>query len=151
MAKIKDFEYPYLTFTDAIRMIRSFQEKLKGQASNVDALATAMGHKSGTSGPFRSKTADLGKYGLLEGRGEFKTTDLAKRILFYHNREEYQNAIKEVLNNIELFKKIYEAKGKEVNNPSDFKIILTHITNADRQDIEDKSEVIRNIYIDIYC
>ena len=148
MAKINNSDYPELSFTEAVRMLKQFHEKLSGKASSFSSLANAF-DSSEKSGWFKVKVGDLRKYGLIEGRGEFKISDIGQDILFYNKKEEQQEAIKKVLNNIDLFKSIYERVGKDVQDISTFKAILGDITHAEKSVIQNKAEQIRNIYIDL--
>lgn len=148
MAKINNSDYPELSFSEAIRMLKQFHEKLNGKASSFSSLANAF-DSSEKSGWFKVKVGDLRKYGLIEGRGEFKISDIGQDVLFYNKKEEQQSAIKRVLNNIDLFKSIYARVGKDVQDISTFKAILGDITHAEKSVIQNKAEQIRNIYIDL--
>ncbi len=148
MAKINNSDYPELNFSEAVKMIKQFHEKLNGKASNFKSLANAF-DSSEKSGWFKVKVGDLRKYGLIEGRGEFKISDVGQDILFYNTKEEYHSAVKKALNNIQLFKTIYERVGKDIQDISNFRAVLGDITQAEKSVIQNKAEQIRNVYIDL--
>jgi hypothetical protein len=147
MEKIGSYQYPNTKVAGALEAIRAFKDKLKGVASNKNALASALGYKSANNGAFTHKMMDLRKYGLIEGRGsETKLSELAKKILAPHNKREETEALKEMVFNIPLWKDIYEKYG--VNLPSDIGSALQNITNGDRLEVDALKDQISKLYID---
>jgi hypothetical protein len=148
MGKIGNYDYPEITFSEAVKLTKQFHDKLKGTATSLSSLAHAL-DSSEKSGWFKVKVADLKRYGLIEGRGEFKISQIGQDILFYNKKEEYQTAIKIVLNSVALFKDIFQRVGKDVQDINNFRTILVDLTHAEKGEIQNKSEQIRNVYIDI--
>ena len=147
MGKIGEYEYPELKVSDALKLIRVFKEKAGGVAKNLDVLAAAWGHKTARSGTFQFKLSSLRKYGLIEGRGEVKLSSLAQRILLPKNEKERDEAIKEMIFNIPLWREIYNRLGGK-EPQSDFYITLQNITGVDRVTAEREAEKISKLYKD---
>lgn len=147
MEKIGSYQYPNTRVVGAIDAVRAFKDKLKGVASNKNALASALGYKSANNGAFTHKMMDLRKYGLIDGRGsETRLSELAKKVLAPHNKREEGEALKEMIFNIPLWKDIYDKYG--VNLPSDFGSALQNITNADRLEVDALKDQVSKLYID---
>ena len=88
-------------------------KKLYGKfgQSEVDqeTVAQLLGHKSGRSSTYRVyKLGSLRSYGLIEGRGKIRVTDLGKRLTYPENDEEYVKAIVEAVRNIPLWKIFFD-------------------------------------------
>ncbi|MFH1294356.1 MAG: hypothetical protein ABIH90_00250, partial [Candidatus Aenigmatarchaeota archaeon] len=103
------------------------------------AIAAAVKMSPKSSG-FKIKLADLVQYGLLDGRGSFKATDLAQRLVVGD-----KTAYNDMMEKIPLFKSIYEnLAGQEA--PSDITPYLMTITKCERIDADKKKGKIGNIY-----
>ena len=147
MSRIGDYEYPDVRASDILEMIQLFREKLSGVAKNVDALASALGHQTANSGPFRMKMAYLNKYGLIEGRGEIRLTPLAQKIIAPADNREKNEALKEMVFRIPLWKELYNRLNGNMPS-SDFYIILQNITGIDRITAQNEAERISKLYVD---
>ena len=145
MGKIGTWDYPDLKVENALQIIETIAVQFNGKVSNLDAFAQALGHDSSNSGAFFYKIADLRKYGLITSRGNIELTPLGERIAHPNNPQERQEAIKEIVNNITFFKKLYEVLG---NKSADINlhIILQDKFQIDRKDAQDNAPKIRNIY-----
>lgn len=143
MGQLGKYSYPNLGFDEVIRIVRKFSKELKGSASSPHALAELLGQKA-RSGSFNSKLADLRKYGVLENRG-LKLTSLGEKVATPINENEANEAIKEAILNIELWKEIYirfKENIPETNLPS----LLIDITGAKREDVVSQAGIISKIY-----
>jgi hypothetical protein len=147
MGYINNFDYPDVEVDEAIGIIKIFKEKLGGQTNNFDSLAALLDHKSAKSGAFRAKLADLAKYGLVTGRGEVKLTQLAETIIYPKNNDELNDALKQMVFKVDLWKKLNQKLGGK-NPDNNFWIILQEVTGADRGIAQNEADKIRKLYID---
>jgi anti-sigma28 factor (negative regulator of flagellin synthesis) len=112
-------------------------------------LAVFLGHK-GPSGGFNSKIAAMKTYGLISGRGFVQVTELGKRIVYPDKPNEAYEAVKEAVNNIPLWRQLYEkytSKGVELPD-EDFWVDLQEIAELVPDDAKKASKTIRNDYLD---
>lgn len=95
-----DEAIPNLDIDTAETMVRTILYRLDGTVtpSNEEALARALGHKTADSGAFRSKLADLRKYGFIDGYRDKQLTNLGEDLV-----ENKERAIRTVLEEIQLF------------------------------------------------
>jgi hypothetical protein len=149
MGTIGNFEYPEYKITDSIQVAQIVEEQFKGKVENQAALAAALGHKTLKSGGYIGKITALRRYGLVSGRGELITTQLAKQILHPMSEEEKTEAIAEAMENVELFKKIFERLGETIPTDS-FWVDLVEITGEDRSVAQKDAIKLRNLYMDGY-
>jgi hypothetical protein len=147
MRSIGTYEYPDVTTTEALELIKMFQTTLGGKASNMESFAKAIGHSTANSGGFRHKLSDLRKYGLIEGRSDIQLTPLAHKILFPMNEQEKEEALKDMVFNMPLWRALYEKLGNRTP-AEDFNVILLDITHAERGVIETEKARISKLYID---
>jgi|SRR3989338_953935 len=146
MGKLGDYDYPEMKPTDAVEAIRLIESNV-GKKANLESIASALGHKTTNSGPFRVKIADLNRYGLIIGRGEISLSPLAERILRPTDEQELQASLKEMIFKIPLLKDMYqELNGSQPND--NFWIQLQKVTKSDRATAQQKAEEISKLYID---
>jgi len=115
------------------------------EAPDLLTAAKLLGHKTDKSGGFLTKLADLRSYGLLTSRG-IKVTDLGKKLTFGISDEEKNEAFKEALLNIPLWKEFYSKFGKTLPT-SNFWAKLTEITGLEAPDAQKVEENVRNAYL----
>jgi hypothetical protein len=115
------------------------------EAPDQLTVANLLGHKTDKSGAFISKLADLRAYGLITSRG-LKVTDLGKKLTYDPSDEERNNALKEALLNIPLWKELHSRFSKTLPT-SDFWVELTKITGLEAPDAKRLEENVRNAYL----
>ena len=146
MGKAGTWEYPDLKVEQILQIIEIIDTQFKGKASSLDAFAQALGHEHAKSGALFYKLADLRKYGVITPRGDIELTPLGDKIAHPNSTQERQEAIKEMVNNIAFFKKLYEVLG---NKPADSNLHLT-LQNMpfglERKEAQENAPKIRNIY-----
>jgi hypothetical protein len=147
MGKIGHFEYPDYKIMDSIEVAKIIEDQFKGKVESQAALCATLGHKSHKSGGYIAKITALKRYGLVSGRKELATTQLAKKILNPVSEEERTEGIAEAMENVELFKKIFERLGETMPGDS-FWVDLVEITGEDRSVAQKDAIKIRNIYTD---
>jgi len=147
MGKIGSFDYPECKIRDTIEVARIIEERFGGRVEKQATLADVLGHSNERSGGFIAKVTALRRYGLATGRGELETTQLAKSAVFPRTQEEQTSAIVQAMENVELFKKIFERLG-DTRPTDDFWVDLVEITGEERSIAQKDAIKIRNIYMD---
>jgi hypothetical protein len=94
-----------------------------------DALAQLLGYKSANNGSYLGVIAALKAYGLIEGRGDIKVSEIAKKAT-YGNEDEKGNALFTAFLNIPLWKALYDRYRLELPT-QDFWAKLQHITGCE--------------------
>jgi len=146
MGSIGSFDCPETKVDIAIKSVEIFKDKLQGKASSPDALAGVWGHKSGKSGAFLQKLADLRRYGLITNRG-LELTPLGEKIAKPINENELNENLKKMIFNIDLWKKIFEKLGGKMPS-QDFWIMLHEVAGVDRGLAQKEAEKISKLYVD---
>jgi len=149
MGKIGNFEYPEIKISDGIEIARIIQDRFQGRVTNQDAFCAELGHTNPKSGAYAGKITALRRYGLISGRDELLLTQLATNILIPTSEQERTEAVAQAVENVELFKKIFERFGEAI--PTDnFWVDLVEITGEDRSIAQKDAIKIRNLYLDGY-
>src|SRR3989338_5542713 len=99
MPKLGNHEYPDMDVDVSLELAKKIETTFNSKSAPQSAIAETLGHKTDKSGPFQMKLSDLRKYGLIEGRGDVKTTDLTKRLFLHPSDDEYNQAIAELIKN----------------------------------------------------
>ncbi len=145
--KVGKYDIPnirlYPTLFEATKTL--YEKFTSEEASDQLTVAKLLGHKTDRSGAFISKLADLRAYGLITSRG-LKVTDLGKKLTYDPSDKERNNALKEALLNIPLWKELYSRFGKTLPT-SDFWVELTKITGLEAPDAQRIEENVRNAYL----
>jgi hypothetical protein len=107
MAKVRSPAYPGVGLKEAIERIAAVYKEDYQNPIPRDVVARHMGYQ-GLSGKSLGVLSALGKYGLLEGRGnESRVSDLAVRIIAHAPGEpERSEAIREAASRPELFNEL---------------------------------------------
>ncbi len=103
------YEYPDIGIEETIKIIQEIRREFEDTSDEIDPdrLAQLIGHNSSSSGTFRGKITALRRYGLLEER-DYKLTDLAETIIKPSDEDDFQLALVEARDNVELFFKLVE-------------------------------------------
>lgn len=149
MARAKTIEYPNVSLDEAIQAVTTLIEKLDGEAKNVDAFASMIGHASGKSGTFLLKLGDIRRYGLIEARGEVKATPLAKTLVHPLNEQERQDSVNKAIMNVELWRQLYQKIGKNYPADDQFWVYIMEVTSCDRNDAIKEADRIRKKYKEV--
>jgi hypothetical protein len=133
-------------------------KKLYGKfgQSEVDqeTVAQLWGHKSAKSSQFSfTKLGCLRAYGLIEGRGKIRVSDIGKRLTYPKNDEELMGAIVDAVTRVPLWKYFFDsftAKGEDL--PTDtLWMDLRQIVGEDKlspEDAKSKAELARKAYFE---
>jgi len=114
--------------------------------NDMKALAVLLDHKSPRSGTFLAKMTFLRSYGLIEGRGVVRVSEIGKKITFGAD-EEKSEAIKKAILNIPLWNDLYAKFG--ANLPTDsFWAQLSKIAVIEAPEAQRVSEQVRKAYLE---
>jgi hypothetical protein len=145
--KIGKYEIPDLRlYPLLVEATKKIYEKF-GSEEATDQLAVAqlIGHKS-VSGAFLTKLACLRAYGLIEKRG-IKVTNIGKRLTYGATEEERNEALKEAILSIPLWKEFYGKWGVKLPTV-DFWVDLGKITGLEAPDAQKVEKIVRNAYLE---
>jgi hypothetical protein len=133
MAKLGTYSYPDIRFGDAVEIAGRILSKFQGTVA-VKGLAWELGMAE-NSGTLFAKIAALRDFGLVEGRGELRISDLARRILHPANPEEARQSRIEAFQRVDLLRSLYEKFEGEAPDDSTLLITLEEVTKAPREEI----------------
>ena len=132
---------------EIIDINKTIYDHIKNNEVPREDLAKLMGYASSISGGFYPKVRSLILYGLLEGRGKFKVTDLGKNIAYPPPNEKERTILyKTVLLNVPLWNEIYQKYGK--NTPESFWYTLKEITGEEPVEIHKVANKVKDWYIE---
>ncbi|MSQ22777.1 MAG: hypothetical protein EXR53_05675 [Dehalococcoidia bacterium] len=133
MAKLGTYSYPDIRFGDAVEIAGRILSKFRGTVT-VKGLAweLTMAENSGT---LFAKIAALRDFGLVEGRGELRISDLGRRIIHPTNPEEARQSRIEAFQRVDLLRALYEKFEGEAPDDSSLLITLEEVTKAPREEI----------------
>lgn len=146
LPKLGNLVYPYIKLSRAIEIARRICESpYKGEIS-VSGLAQEL-KMSEKGGGFLYLVASLRDYGLVEGTGTLRATEIAKKIVA-GTPEEMSRSRAESFLKVEMFKSLKDKIGTEVPETEQFSVILRDLTKADPLKVKNVAETIRNLYLD---
>jgi len=146
MPKLGNVSYPYIKLSRAIEIARRICEApYKGEIS-VSGLAQEL-KMSEKGGGFLYLVASLRDYGLVEGTGTLRATEIAKKIVAGTPEEMGRNRAESFLK-VEIFRNLKDKIGAEVPETERFSVILRDLTKADTLKVKNVAETIRNLYSD---
>ena len=146
MPKLGEFTYPYIKLSRAIEVVRRICEAPYRGEISVSGLAQEL-KMSEKGGGFLYLVAALRDYGLVEGKGTLKATEIAKKIVA-GTPEEMSKARIESFLKVELFRKLKDKIGIDVPDVERFSVILRDLTGADPLKVKNVAGRIRNLYLD---
>ena len=141
MAKLGPYSYPDIRFGDAVEIAGRVLSKFKGTVS-VKGLAWELGMAEG-SGTLFAKVAALRDFGLIEGRGELRISQLAQRVLHPANAEEGLEARAEAFQRVELLRQLYTRFEGEVPDDMSLLVGLEEISHAPRAEIVKRAPLVQ--------
>lgn len=109
-------------------------------------LADALGMK--ISGAFFQKVADMRMYGLVEGRGTVKLSDLADKILHGITPDEKREARQQAWLHVDAIKLVHSTfKGKVPSREEEYLAIMREKSGEkDRTKLPTRARQVRNLY-----
>lgn len=135
MAKLGSYSYPDIRFGDAVEIAGRVLAKFKGTVT-VKGLAWELGMAE-NSGTLFAKIAALRDFGLVEGRGELRVSDLLRKIYRPVDDQERLEASVQSFQKIELLRNLWEKFQDEEKGPEDsvLLLVLEEITKATREEV----------------
>jgi hypothetical protein len=107
-------EFPVIHLEDAIEIARRVKDL--GDSADMASMERVLGIKGGA---LARKLASTRRWGLIEGKGRIKLTNLAKDIFFYVSDEQPAAARIRAFFGISMFKELYETYSREGSLPRD--------------------------------
>jgi hypothetical protein len=133
MAKLGTYSYPDIRFSDAIEISARILNKFKGSV-RVKGLAWELGMAE-NSGTLFAKIAALRDFGLVEGRGELRVSELAQRIINPSSESERLQATSQAFKRVDLLFALYDRFEGESPDDKSLLVGLEEITRASKEDI----------------
>lgn len=133
MAKLGTYSYPDIRFGDAVEIAGRILSKFRG-AVTVKGLAWELGMAE-NSGTLFAKVAALRDFGLVEGRGELRVSDLARKIIHPTTPEERRRYSIMAFQRVELLRALHERFDGETPDDTSLLVGLEEITKAPRDEI----------------
>ncbi|MGB8216393.1 MAG: hypothetical protein WCE94_03735 [Candidatus Methanoperedens sp.] len=145
--KIGNFRIPTnRLYPNLILDVKKIYEKFSGEEIEVQYVAQLLGHTSHRSGTFLQKAADSRFYGLIEGKGKIKVSELGKKITYGHEAERME-ALEKAIRNIPLWGIFLDKFGTSIKEDN-FWIDLAKITGVERVDAQLNAKWILNAYME---
>jgi len=143
MAKIGNYSYPDISVAEANRIAKLIYD-FPSHSMSVKMLAEKLGisARGGWTGMI---LFSLKKYGLVDGRGTLRTTELAERLVNPKNNQELAVTKEVVFNKIDLWVKVRKDYGEKVPS-SEFWGYLSEKLPVDRTMAQSKYEKIAKLY-----
>ena len=117
------------------------------EVDDLDAVARALGHIKAKSGAFLLKLATLRAYGLVEGRGRLRLTEVGCSLASPSNRTEEAKAVEEAIKKIPLWRELYSRFGPQLPEES-FTKVLVELTGCSEEEAREKEGWVRKAYLD---
>jgi hypothetical protein len=122
------FRLPKLV-EDVKRIYDTYKADVIKNPNKNDALAQLLEYKSSRNGQYWNKVAAMRAFGLLEGRGDVRVSELAKH-LTYGTESQKKDAAQKVFFNIPLWKELYNRYRLQLPK-QDFWAKLQNITGCE--------------------
>lgn len=114
------------------------------KATKNDALAQLLGYKSSNNGSYWTELSALKAYGLLEGRGDARVSELGKQAT-YGVAEQRPTALFKAFLSIPLWKAFHDRYRLELPS-QDFWAKLQHITGCEAPDAKSNEKFITDAF-----
>ncbi len=143
MGKLGAKEYPDITLDSAVNYLNKAYRVLS-EGIEAEGLAQALELKLHT-GNFARAMSGLRKYGLIEGHGTIKATELAKQILYGFTQQDKDKARAQAWLNVEIIREIYQRYKTSIPQGGEFLATLSKVTGADAAEVQSKAGPTRNL------
>lgn len=148
MGKLGRLSYPEIALDKSIEDARRIYKKFgPDEIADMNVIAGAIGLSKAKSGTFFYRMAALRAYGLIEGRGRIKVSELGKRISYPTNEYEELKAREEAVKNVKLFEAIYNKYQLDLPKEN-FWVDLANFTGAESPHAQKRERKIRRLYSD---
>jgi hypothetical protein len=144
--KLGSFEVPEKRLVpDAMTDIKKIYDAIASDEISSKDLSTMFGYKYPTATPFYMRLNSMVSYGLLEGRGTFKVSELGKSLSYPENERQEKILKARAILSIPLWRELYKKIGKTppVEN---FWVQIKSITGVEPQEARKVETLIRKWY-----
>jgi len=107
-------DFPVIQLDDALEIARRVKDL--GNSADMSAMERVLGIRGGA---LARKLASARRWGLIEGKGQLRLTNLAKEIFFYVNDEQPAAAKIRAFLGVPMFRELYEMSSREGSLPRD--------------------------------
>jgi len=107
-------DFPVIHLDDAVEIARRVKEL--GSAADVPAMERVLGIRGGA---LARKLASARRWGLIEGKGQLRLTNLAKDMFFYISDDQPAAAKIRAFLGVPMFRELYETFSREGSLPKD--------------------------------
>jgi hypothetical protein len=144
MPKIGKYDYPAIGIRAALDALEAIS---KSKVATLAGVAQVLGHKTINSGTFLLKIGAMSKhYGILDRRGQdVVLTPLGRRIAHSDNPAEKDDAIREMIVGIPIFRDLFQRLGPDYDREQ-FQIHLRELAGIERGEATEETSRIRNLY-----
>lgn len=145
MPNLGRYKYPTRGLDAALKEVEKVETALK-QGITRRSLADALGMK--ISGAFFEKVADMKMYGLIEGRGTVKLSELADKILHGLSSDESREAREQAWLHVDAIKLVHDIfKGKVPSREEEYLAIVAEKSGEkNRARLPTKAKQVLSLY-----
>ncbi len=146
MGKIGNYDYPETRIEECLRIAKVLVNEFPNGVNDINAFATAIGHKSANSGGYLVKIADVRKYNLMDKR-IYKATHLADIIANPKNNSEKDDALNKMVFGVSLFKLLNDRLRTKSPTVEQLKTQLIDLTSDRNTASKDSEKIEKFIYL----
>ena len=144
MGSVNGQKYPDISAREAVDIVDVLVTTFDGAPPDRDAFAREVGHQSAASGAFKTKIADVRRYGLLPSRG-LEPTELARTVVDPRDDETARAALFRAYRNVPLLSRLYDRlDGGPIRE--DFSDIVSELTGAGPDDAAVAASDLESLY-----
>lgn len=145
MGKVGNYDYPETRIDECLRIAKVLVNEFPNGVNDINAFASAIGHKSANSGGYLVKIADVRKFNLMDKR-VYGATHLAEIISNPKNDAEKKEALNKMIFSVSLFKLLHDRLRTKSPTIEQLRTQLIDLT-SDRNSASKDAEKIRKVYI----
>ena len=147
MAKLEQFEFPEIPFTETIDLARRIFDDLGGEVRR-DGLAIVLG-MSPTGGAFGARISALRLWGLATGRSLIRLTPDGVNVFTTISGTEEAAIIRKLAAAVPLFNELHQRIGAASVDQSILAVTLQEITDAEMNDVVRRVALVERIFAGI--
>lgn len=146
--KLGSFEIPEKRLVpDALADVKRIYDTIKSDEIPSKELSQMLGYKYPTATPFYQRLNSMLSYGLLEGRGSFRVSQLGKALSYPESEKQTQILKAKSVLNVPLWNEIYK-KFKQSPPAENFWVQLRSVTSVEPQEAQKVEKQVRKWYVE---